>query len=79
MSMMTPSTGYGYSDNREAKMLDKAIAHGKEHRRPYRGAKAVFRSCRNHGSCPYCRDNRLHKFRWREDHRWAYLTGSDDR
>ena len=64
---------------REEEMLDKAIVHGKEHRRPYRGAKAIFRSCRNHGSCPYCRDNRLHKFRRREDRQWAYLTGSDDR
>lgn len=44
-------------------MLDKAISHGKEHRRPYRGAKAVAKSCRNHGSCPYCKGNRLHKFR----------------
>ena len=32
--------------------LDKAIKHGKEHRKPYRGAKAVDKSCRNHGSCP---------------------------
>ncbi len=44
-------------------MLDKAISHGKEYRRPYRGAKAVAKSCRNHGSCPYCKGNRLHKFR----------------
>lgn len=43
--------------------LDKAIEHGKEKRKPYRGAKAVDSTCRNHGSCPYCRDNRLHKFK----------------
>lgn len=43
--------------------LDKAIEHGKEHRRPYRGAKAVDHTCRNHGSCEYCKGNRLHKFR----------------
>ena len=42
--------------------LLKAIKSGKEHRKLYRGAKAVDKSCRNHGSCPYCRDNRLHKF-----------------
>lgn len=42
--------------------LDKAIAHGKEHRKPYRGAKAVDPSCRNHGSCEYCKSNRLHKY-----------------
>ena len=43
--------------------LDKAIEHGKEHRKPYRGVKAVDRSCRNHGSCPWCEANRKHKFR----------------
>lgn len=43
--------------------LDKAITHGKEHRKPYRGAKAVDRTCRNHGSCEYCKGNRLHKFK----------------
>lgn len=42
-------------------MLYKAIRYGKEHRKPYRGAKAVDRSCRNHGSCDYCRNNRLFK------------------
>lgn len=43
--------------------LNKAITHGKEHRKHYRGAKAVDCTCRNHGSCAYCRRNRLHKFR----------------
>jgi len=41
-------------------MLDKAIKYGKEKRKPYRGAKAVDRSCRNHGDCPYCANNRKH-------------------
>jgi len=41
--------------------LDKAILHGKEHRKQYRGAKAVDKSCRNHGSCPWCANNRKHK------------------
>ena len=41
--------------------LDKAIEHGKEKRKPYRGAKAIDCTCRNHGSCTWCRDNRLHK------------------
>ena len=40
-------------------MLDKAILSGKEKREKYRGAKAVDRSCRNNGSCPYCRSNRM--------------------
>lgn len=34
--------------------LDKAIQHGKEKRKPYRGAKAIDPSCRNHGNCPWC-------------------------
>lgn len=38
--------------------LDKAIAHKKEHRKPYKGAKAVDTFCRNHGACPWCRENR---------------------
>ena len=43
--------------------LDKAIAHGKEHRKPYRGSKAIDSTCRNHGGCPWCEENRKHKFR----------------
>ena len=45
--------------------LDKAIEHGKEHRKPYRGSKAIDPSCRNHGGCPWCEENR--KFRFREE------------
>ena len=43
--------------------LDKAIKFGKEKRKPYTGSKTIDYSCRNHGSCPYCKENRLHKFR----------------
>ena len=43
--------------------LDKAIKHGKEHRKPYTGSKAIDGTCRNHGSCPWCEENRRHKFR----------------
>ena len=46
--------------------LDKAIKSGKEHRKKYYGTKAIDKTCRNHGSCPVCRDNRLHKFKKRE-------------
>ncbi|TXG77388.1 hypothetical protein E6Q11_02910 [Candidatus Dojkabacteria bacterium] len=42
-------------------MLNKAIKQGKEHRRPYTGAKSFDRSCRNHGSCRYCLNNRTHR------------------
>lgn len=41
---------------------DKAIASGKLLRKPYRKSKRFDRTCRNHGSCPYCAANRLHKF-----------------
>lgn len=43
-------------------MLDKAIEYGKEHRKPYRGSKAVDCTCRNHGSCSWCKENRLYRF-----------------
>ena len=42
-------------------MLDKAIEHGKEHRKQYRGSKAFDRTCRNHGGCDWCKDNRLYR------------------
>lgn len=44
-------------------MLDRAIEHGKEKRKKFYGAKAVDCSCRNHGSCPWCKGNRLHKIK----------------
>ena len=47
--------------------LDKSIAHGKERRKPYRGSKAFDPSCRNHGGCPWCEENRKHKFRYGYD------------
>ena len=45
--------------------LDKAIKHKKEHRKPYRKAKAVDATCRNHGSCKWCEGNRTYKNRKR--------------
>lgn len=47
--------------------LDKAIDHGKEHRNPYRGAKASDCTCRNHGSCEVCKGNRLYSTRKRAE------------
>lgn len=52
--------------------LDKSIKSGKEHRKPYRGSKLVDTTCRNHGSCRYCRENRLHKFKG--DYTWHTHT-----
>lgn len=40
-------------------MLNKAIEHGKEKRKTYRGAKAIDCSCRNHGTCEWCKSNRM--------------------
>ena len=61
--------------------LDKAIEHGKEKRKPYRGAKAIDYTCRDHGSCDWCRENRLHKFKKKEPidykkegHKWVKNT-----
>lgn len=39
---------------------NKAIEHGKEKRKQYIKAKAVDKACRNHRSCPHCKDNRLY-------------------
>lgn len=41
--------------------LDKAIRSGKEHRKEYKGSKRIACSCRNHGSCDYCKGNRLYQ------------------
>jgi hypothetical protein len=40
--------------------LEKAIASGKEYRKPYKGAKSFDKGCRNHGFCSKCRDNKLY-------------------
>ena len=46
--------------------FDKAIRHGKEKRRVFRGSKRFDSRCRNHGACGYCRGNRTHANRVRE-------------
>ena len=46
--------------------LDKAIKHGKEHRKEYHGAKAVDPMCRNNNACSYCSKGRQHKNKKRE-------------
>jgi hypothetical protein len=33
---------------------EKAIEHGKEHRKPYYDSRRFDWSCRAHGSCPWC-------------------------
>lgn len=46
--------------------LDKAIEHGKEHRKKYRGSKACDKTCRNHGGCDWCLNNRMYKYKKKE-------------
>lgn len=41
--------------------LDKAIEHNKEYRKPYYGSKACDKTCRNHGSDDWAKDNRLYR------------------
>ena len=41
--------------------LNKAIEHKKEHRKPYKGSKAIDKTCRNHGGCPWCEENRKYQ------------------
>ncbi len=36
--------------------FDKRL--GKDRRKPYHDSRRNDCSCRNHGTCPYCRDNR---------------------
>jgi hypothetical protein len=45
--------------------LDKAVKHGKEHRKPYRGSKAFDPACRDN-TCPYCLSNKKVKDRRRK-------------
>ena len=46
--------------------MDKAIESKKEHRKPYTGAKAVDKQCRNHGECEYCKCNSPYKYKKQE-------------
>lgn len=41
--------------------FDKAIRYNKEHRREYHDSRAFDRTCRCHGSCPYCERNRRYR------------------
>jgi len=46
--------------------MERAIEHGKEHRRRYYDSRRFDWSCKNHGSCPWCWGNRAYQRR-RED------------
>ena len=57
--------------------MHKAIKSGKEHRKEWEDkgsyCKSVDTHCQNHGGryksweCPYCKSNRLHKFKKEEE------------
>jgi len=38
--------------------FDKEYPNRKDKRKPYRKSKRFDHTCRNHGSCGYCEDNR---------------------
>lgn len=46
--------------------FDTHYPNRKDKRKAYRKSKAFDRSCRNHGSCSYCENNRLNGSRRRE-------------
>jgi len=48
-------------------MLDKAIKSGKEHRKPYYDTRRFDCTCRNHGSCDWCKANRLYQITREKD------------
>jgi len=66
---------------KEKMSLDKGIQHHKEHRKEYRGSKAIDPSCRCHGGCDWCLANRLHKYRKKqlqlEQKEQEYLDGEE--
>lgn len=41
--------------------LEKAIAHGKEKRKPYYDSRRFDPTCRARKGCPYCEGNRMHQ------------------
>ena len=47
--------------------LDQSINHGKDHRKQYHGSKAIDKTCRNHGGCDWCQENRQHKYDKKEE------------
>jgi len=62
--------------------LDKSIKHGKEKRKPYYRSGKFDPTCRPHGGCPWCENNRLHKKKQKEgscqDQLKAYNQAEDE-
>ena len=56
-----------YWDNPEAiPDSESQLKMSNTRRKPKTGAKAVAHSCRNNGTCEYCKGNRLHKHKREE-------------
>lgn len=51
--------------------FDTFYPNRKDRRKKYYGSKDFDRTCRNHGSCPYCQGNRKHK---NERRKMSYLN-----
>jgi ubiquitin len=51
---------------RDSMSFDRPYPNRKDKRKPYRGSAQHDRTCRNHGSCPYCKSNRQHANKKRE-------------
>ena len=58
--------------------LDKGIKYGKEHRKEYYDCRAIDRTCRSHGSCPWCERNRKYKNLKREQEVMAQLKDKEE-
>ena len=43
--------------------FDKKYQNRKDWRKPYRKSKRFDKSCRNHGGCGYCKNNRLYQYK----------------
>ena len=41
--------------------FDKNFPNRKDRRKPYNKSKRFDKTCRNHGSCGWCREDRLHR------------------
>jgi hypothetical protein len=55
---------------------------GRTYRKEYRESRRFDKSCRCHGGCPYCEENRLHNYRKRRkeaDEEIREETGMDTR
>jgi hypothetical protein len=46
--------------------FDNRYPNRKDHREPYRGAKRLDHTCRNHGSCPKCANDRAYNAKRRD-------------